>query len=46
MKRRQVRAMIRSKSVIIALFGAVIGIIIGTGLGTAWAIQLRFRRRH
>ena len=33
MKRRQVRAMIRSESVIVALFGAVVGIIIGTGLG-------------
>ena len=31
MKRRQVKRMIRSESVIIALFGAVIGIVIGTG---------------
>ena len=37
MRRRQVRAMIRSESVIIALFGAVIGVIIGTGLGVAFA---------
>jgi putative ABC transport system permease protein len=35
MKRRQIRAMIRSESVILALFGAVIGIIVGTGLGIA-----------
>ena len=33
MKRRQIRAMIRSESVILAVFGAVIGIIVGTGLG-------------
>ena len=31
MKRRQVRSMIRSESVIIALFGAVVGIVLGTG---------------
>jgi putative ABC transport system permease protein len=41
MKRRQVRAMIRSESVIVALFGAVIGILIGTGLGVALAGSLR-----
>ena len=35
MKRRQIRAMIRSESVILAVFGAIIGIIIGTGLGIA-----------
>ena len=35
MKRRQIRAMIRSESVILAVFGAVIGIIAGTGLGIA-----------
>jgi putative ABC transport system permease protein len=41
MRRRQVRSMIRSESVIIALFGAVIGIAIGTGLGVALASSLR-----
>jgi len=41
MKRRQIRAMIRSESVIIAVFGAIIGIAIGTGLGIALAASLR-----
>ena len=41
MQRGQVRAMIRSESVIIALFGAVIGVVVGTGLGLARASALR-----
>ncbi|MFZ1992939.1 MAG: ABC transporter permease, partial [Solirubrobacteraceae bacterium] len=41
MKRRQVRAMIRSEAVIVALFGAVVVTVIGTGLGIALASSLR-----
>jgi putative ABC transport system permease protein len=41
MKRRQVRTMIRSESVILAVFGAIIGIAIGTGLGLALVAALR-----
>jgi putative ABC transport system permease protein len=41
MRRRQVKAMIRAESVIIALFGAVIGVLVGTGLGLALASALR-----
>ncbi len=41
MRRRQVRTMIRSESVIIALFGAFVGVIMGTGLGVALASSLR-----
>jgi putative ABC transport system permease protein len=40
MKRRQVRAMIRSESVILAVFGAIIGIVVGTGLGIALVSSL------
>jgi putative ABC transport system permease protein len=40
MKRRQVRAMIRSEAVIVSLFGAILGVIIGTGLGVAFAASL------
>jgi putative ABC transport system permease protein len=41
MKRRQVRAMIRSESVIVALFGGVLGILRGLALGVALACALR-----
>jgi putative ABC transport system permease protein len=41
MKRRQVRAMIRSEAVIIALFGALVGVVVGTGLGVAFASSLK-----
>ena len=41
MRRRQVRAMIRSESVILSLFGAIIGVLIGTALGTAFAFSLK-----
>ena len=37
MSRRQVRAMIRSESVILSLFGAIIGVLVGTALGAAFA---------
>jgi putative ABC transport system permease protein len=41
MKRVQIRAMIRSESVILSVFGAVIGIIIGTLLGIALSWSLK-----
>src|SRR5207248_11313986 len=41
MKRRQVRVMIRSEAVIIALLGALVGVAVGTGLGLALASALR-----
>lgn len=41
MKRRQVRSMVRSESVILAVFGALIGIVIGTGMGVALVSALK-----
>ena len=41
MKRRQVRTMIRSEAVILAIFGAFIGIVIGTGMGIALVSSLK-----
>jgi putative ABC transport system permease protein len=41
MKRRQVRAMIRSEAVILSVFGAIIGVVVGTALGTAFAASLK-----
>lgn len=35
MTRRQVRRMVRGESVIIALFGAVLGMVVGVGFGAA-----------
>jgi putative ABC transport system permease protein len=41
MKRRQVRAMIRSEAVILSLLGAIVGVVTGTGLGAALAYSLK-----
>jgi putative ABC transport system permease protein len=41
MRRRQVRAMIRSEAVILSLFGAIIGVVVGTALGVAFAASLK-----
>jgi putative ABC transport system permease protein len=40
MKRRQIRAMIRSEAVILSLFGAIVGVVVGTALGTALVSSL------
>jgi putative ABC transport system permease protein len=41
MRRRQVRAMVRSEGVILSLFGALIGIVVGTLLGVALSDSLK-----
>ena len=41
MKRHQVKTMIRSEALILAVFGAVIGIIVGTGMGIALVSSLK-----
>jgi putative ABC transport system permease protein len=41
MQRRQVKAMVRSEAVILAVFGAVMGIVIGTGMGLALVASLK-----
>jgi putative ABC transport system permease protein len=41
MRRRQVRSMIRSEAVILSVFGAVLGIVIGTPMGLALVASLR-----
>ncbi|HUY23607.1 MAG TPA: FtsX-like permease family protein [Acidimicrobiales bacterium] len=41
MKRRQIRAMIRSEAVILSLFGAIVGVVVGTALGSAFAAALK-----
>ena len=41
MRRRQVKAMIRSEAVIISVFGAIVGIVIGSCLGVAFSWSLR-----
>ena len=46
MKRRQVKAMIRSESVIIALFGAVVGVVMGTGTRRRARLSAAQQRRH
>jgi putative ABC transport system permease protein len=41
MKRRQVRTMIRSEAVILAIFRAIIGINVGTGMGITLVSSLK-----
>jgi putative ABC transport system permease protein len=41
MRRRQVRAMIRSEALILSIFGAVIGVVVGTAIGVALTLSLK-----
>ncbi len=41
MRRRQVRAMIRSEALILAVFGGILGVALGTVLGVALSLSLR-----
>jgi putative ABC transport system permease protein len=41
MLRRQIRAMVRSEAVILSVFGALLGDVIGTGLGVALSASLK-----
>ena len=41
MQRRQVRTMVRSEAVLIAIYGGVLGTVVGTGLGIAVVRALR-----
>lgn len=41
MQRRQARTMVASESVILAVFGGILGIVIGVGLGLALVMSLR-----
>ena len=40
MQRRQVRVMVRAEAVIVALFGDIAGVVVGTGLGAAFTVAL------
>jgi putative ABC transport system permease protein len=41
MRRGQVRTMVRSESVVISVFGGILGIVMGAGLGVALVASLR-----
>jgi putative ABC transport system permease protein len=41
MRRRQIRAMIHSETLILSVFGALMGVVVGTGLGVALADSLK-----